>query len=209
MELLALAAFAGVWLLVAMWGKKQGWRGLTRHLGGAALGLAVFALIAPASSVDDKSKGDIAAPLAAPFADLREAYPGITETEVIDQVDGKPKLVITYNSPSVWSAGNWINTISFAQEGMLKRVAEAHGTEFSGVEIIYQVPMTDQHGNNLQDTGLRMEYQMADLQKVQWDNATAFLLLDLASPQFMPAGRDGQSEYCVKNAEFAPVFCGH
>lgn len=47
MEFLGFAAFVGIWILLAWHGKKQRWSGWTRHLLGAGLGLAAFALIAP------------------------------------------------------------------------------------------------------------------------------------------------------------------
>lgn len=146
--------------------------------------------------------------LSGPFAELREAHSGINSVEVFPQAEGKQKALVTYSSESVWSAGSWINAISFAQEDMLKRLTKTHGKDFSSVEFIYLVPMNDQYGNTKQEPGLRMEYSMADLLKVNWENATPFMLLDLGTPHFMPGGRAGQLEYCGDNAQFAPIFCG-
>lgn len=210
----ALVVFVAMWVAVASKGRQSGWGNLKSHMAGAGTGffavlIAVSIMQSPTGAPSPHpTPTTTASPVAAtPQEVIRKIDSHISKVEVYPQADGKPLLLITYTDDTIWDDGSWMSGTGLALKHILEAIAKTHANEYSRVQVKFMVPTVDRYGNKSEGFAMRTEHTMDDLRKVNWDNSSGFMMLDLAEAEIKPLGLAGFRDYCAEYGEYARTFC--
>jgi len=141
--------------------------------------------------------------------DIKGIKDGITDVTEYPQTNGLPLLMVAHFEKTVWSEASWVNNASYVALSALKKISRQYPNEYSGVMLVFYMPTTDQYGNADKIRGMNLVYSMDDAKKINWDNATNLMILNLASTDFNPIGKTAQAEFCKEddNMKYADIFC--
>lgn len=208
---LAIVAFVAMWAVVAVKGKQKGWPVRQRQLLGVGAGIAAMAFViavgtAPAPTEEPRALA-AAEKEANPESAIRSIDPEISNVEVYPQASGAPLLLITYTDKTIWSDGAWMSGTGLALEKILGAIVKENPNAYSRVQVKFMVPTVDKYGNKSSEFAMRTEHAMSELRKVNWDNSTAFMMLDLADAEIKPLGLNGFRDYCAEHGEYSTAFC--
>jgi len=226
--LLGIAAFFGMWVLVARRGRGRGWSGFKRHTLGALMGVICMIVVTGILSPPQASQlaasdapNVVAAPQ--PTTDSQPPPEDQVESDEAGRLDkikkmsrgitevsepAPDRLIITQKEESVWSEKAWVNSTTIWTAEFLEELAKAYPSHYREVVIRFVVPVKDRYGNSGSGEAMTLTYDMSEIAKVNWDGVTLFDIMNFAEVYFRPIGRQGALEWCADgNAKYTLDFC--
>lgn len=141
---------------------------------------------------------------------VEDLSPRIVKVETVNVREKGDRLQITHFQKDVWSEKSFVSNVAFDAIEINKGVIENWPDKYYEVFYFFRVPTTDQFGKSDDALAFKVRWDVADLKKINWDNFTAWNMLNLARDvQFNPLGRRAVAEYCQdqKNLKYALDFC--
>lgn len=139
-------------------------------------------------------------------AKIMKLKPEIKEVSLVADT-----IVITHLRKAIWDGKHWTSSFFFDALDIVKALPGISGaSDFKKVTFLVRTPTQDQMGNEGDQLGMKVTYELAPFAKAKWSNMTAWNMANLPEDvYFKRFGLEGAIEYCKDedNAKYATSFC--